>query len=268
MSSLDVFALRAPSLTPAPCREGGRPSNLLAVCWRQWRTELALARRGIRFRSTDPNAVAEAYAAMTEEEFEAINSRQQWANWRTIPRALRNRLPDRPLLVVDLGCGVGSSTMVLTRCCPESSLFLAYECARPLLTHARRRSYFHSDGSSARVSFVCQGIDGALQWPDGKVLTNQSADLIHASGLFGHHFDVRTAVPAIRELRRVVAPGGLALLDDGPTLSADDLRRLMHGAGFEPLERFRSWFGAPVGQTLFRRRGGNRRLRAGGSASR
>jgi hypothetical protein len=55
----------------------------------------------------------------------------------------------------------------------------------------------------------------------------------------------------------VVTPGGFALLDDGPTLPADDLRRLMHHAGFEPLERYRSWFGAPVGQTLFRRRGGS-----------
>jgi SAM-dependent methyltransferase len=255
MSSLDAFALPAQSPSPPARNEQSGASNLLAVCWRQWRVESALARRGVHFRSTDPHEVAAAYAAMSEKEFEAINGRQQWANWRTIPRALANRLPDRPLVVVDLGCGVGSSTRVLTQCCPEGSTFFAYEYARPLLTHARRRSYRHGDGSVARVTFLCQGIDETLSGPRGDALPDRSVDLIHASGVFGHHFDCRTVLPAIREVRRIAAPGSLALLDDGPTLGAADLRRLMHDAGFEPLDRYRSWFGAPVGQTLFRRRG-------------
>src|SRR5688572_28500143 len=89
------------------------PGNLLGVCWRQWRTERALARRGIRFRTTDPAAVTAAYAAMSAEEFGAINGRQDWANWRTIPRALSGHVPDRPLRVLDLGCGTGTSTAVL-----------------------------------------------------------------------------------------------------------------------------------------------------------
>jgi len=79
------------------------PGGILGVCWRQWRTERALARRGVHFRSTDPAICAAAYTAMTADEFDAINGRQEWANWRTIPGAINGRLPDRPLLVLDLG---------------------------------------------------------------------------------------------------------------------------------------------------------------------
>jgi hypothetical protein len=89
------------------------PGRLLAVAWRQWRTERALARRGVQFRTTDLHAALAAYAAMTDGEFDAINGRQDWANWRTIPRALSGHVPDRPLRVLDLGCGTGSHALGL-----------------------------------------------------------------------------------------------------------------------------------------------------------
>src|SRR3954469_15229830 len=99
------------------------PGYVLAVCWRQWRAERSLARRGVHFRATDPDPdrVAGAYAAMSPTDFDAINGRQDWANWRTIPRALSGRLPDRPLRVLDLGCGTGGSTRVLAFYCPAGS---------------------------------------------------------------------------------------------------------------------------------------------------
>lgn len=89
------------------------PGNALGVCWRQWLAERRLARRGIHFRDTNLEAVSAAYGAMSAAEFDAINGRQDWANWRTIPRALSGHVPDRPLRILDLGCGTGSSTQVL-----------------------------------------------------------------------------------------------------------------------------------------------------------
>src|ERR1022692_4059307 len=97
------------------------PGRILMVCWQQWRTERALARRGIRFRATAFDQVLAAYAAMTQAEFAAINGPQDWANWRTIPRALSGHVPDRPLRVLDLGCGTGGSTRVLAFYCPLGS---------------------------------------------------------------------------------------------------------------------------------------------------
>jgi hypothetical protein len=38
------------------------PGNLLGVCWRQWRAERALARRGVHFRTTDVATRAAVYA--------------------------------------------------------------------------------------------------------------------------------------------------------------------------------------------------------------
>src|SRR5205807_8119278 len=103
------------------------------VCWRQWRTERALARRGIHFRATDPQRVAAAYAAMSAAEFDAINGRQDWANWRTIPRALHGHVPLRPLRVLDLGCGTGSSTRVLAFYCPAGSPVIGYALVNALV---------------------------------------------------------------------------------------------------------------------------------------
>lgn len=229
------------------------PGNVFAVCWRQWRAERALARRGVRFRSTDPGQVARAYAAMSGDEFEAVNGPQEWANWRTIPAALSGRLPDRPLKVFDLGCGTGTSTRVLARVCPPGSEIVGYELAGPLLEQAERRAYRHRTGVRVPVRFVCQPVTETWRLPNGAAVPDGSADLVNASGLVGHHLDPRSARPLRDELRRVVRDGGLVLLDDGPTLPRRELVRLMRGAGFEPLDRVRSCWLAPTGQVIFRK---------------
>jgi hypothetical protein len=46
-----------------------------------------------------------AYAAMSPREFDGINARQRWANWRVIPRNLRGRRLEGPLAAIDLCCG-------------------------------------------------------------------------------------------------------------------------------------------------------------------
>lgn len=229
------------------------PGNVVAVCWRQWRAERSLAHRGVRFRSTDPTAVAAAYAAMSTEEFEAVNARQEWANWRTIPRALAGRLPDRPCRVIDLGCGTGTSTRVLAHFTPVGSDTLAYELVAPLLALARRRRYAHSGGRTARVQFICQGVTETLRDASGRALADRSIDLANASGIVGHHLDEAAARPLFAELSRVLMSGGLALLDDGPTLSASALVNLLRPLGFRPLGRYRSWPLARSGQVAFRR---------------
>jgi SAM-dependent methyltransferase len=245
-----------------PPREGGKrrmltiaedeirrhgPGNILAVCWRQWRTERRLARRGIRFRGTDAQRVATAYASMSADEFDAINGRQDWANWRTIPRALSGHVPDRPLRVLDLGCGSGTSTRVLAFYCPAGSSITGYEFAEPLVAVARKRDYRRRDGEPAQVDFVCQSVTEPLRQADGSV------DLVNASGVVGHHLDTTSAGPLIGELRRVLRAEGVAMLDPGPTLVGPDLRALMQRAGFTLLGHYYSWFGDMGGEMVFRR---------------
>ena len=225
------------------------PGRILAVCWRQWRTERALARRGIHFRATAFEQVLAAYAAMSQAEFDAINGPQDWANWRTIPRALNGHLPDRPLRVLDLGCGTGGSTCVLAFYSPLGSRITGYEIAEPMLAFARRRDYRQRDGSPANVDFVCQGVTETLPEP------NASVDLINASGVIGHHLKPATIAPLIAEMQRVLTPTGVAMLDVGPTLPGHELQRLMTEANFAYLGHYRSWFGDRTGEMVFRRVG-------------
>src|SRR5262249_33938986 len=170
------------------------PGHLLRVCWRQWRTERALARRGIHFRITDPAAMRAAYAAMTIDEFDAVNGRQDWANRRTIPPALSAHGPDPPLRVLDLGCGTGSSIQVLVFYCPAGSHVTGYELAAPLVEVARRRSYLHRCSRPALVDFCCQGVTETLLEPDGGTVVAYSVDVVNASGVGGTTLNFRTVV--------------------------------------------------------------------------
>jgi SAM-dependent methyltransferase len=227
------------------------PGNLLGVCWRQWRAERALARRRIHFRSADLSIVATAYAAMTEEEFDAINGRQDWANWRTIPRCLSGHVPNRPLLVLDLGCGTGGSTRALAFYCPRKSRIIGYELAEPLVAIALQRKYVYRDGAAADVSFRRQGVTEPLCDVDGQPLPDETVGLVNASGIVGHHLHADTVQPLIQELQRVLVSRGIAMLDVGPTLGARELTRLMNDAGFRALGRFRSWLCDPTGQVVY-----------------
>lgn len=228
------------------------PGGVVGVCWRQWQTERALARRGVHFRTTVPEAVVAAYAAMDAHEFDAINGRQEWANWRTIPRGMSGNVPERPLRVLDLGCGTGGSTRVLAFYCPPGSRIVGYEMAAPLLDIARRRSYLHRSGCPAEVSFCCQGVTETWRLPDCAPVPDQCIDLVNASGVVGHHLNATAVQPLIEELRRVLAPGGIALLDVGPTLGAAPLTTLMSQAGFQRLARHPSCLLDPNGQLVFR----------------
>ena len=203
--------------------------------------------RGIHFRATSFDQVLAAYAAMTQEEFDAINGPQDWANWRTIPRALSGHVPDRALRVLDLGCGTGGSTRALAFYCPAGLRITGYELAEPLLTFARRRAYRHRDGGQANVDFVCQGVTEPLRE------SNAGVDLINAAGVVGHHLTPTTMPPLIAEMQRVLTPTGVAMLDVGPTMPGAELQRLMTAANFAYLGHYCSWFGDRTGEMVFRR---------------
>lgn len=238
-------------ISPGEIRRNG-PGNIAAVCLKQWQTERALARRGILFRTTDLNAVEASYSAMSEEEFDAVNGRQEWANWRTVARSMSGLVPNRPVQAIDLGCGTGGATRVLACYLHPESRIIGYELAQPLVNVARSRRYLHRSGRPMRVDFVCQGITSRLRGPDGSDLADRSIDLANASGVVGHHLCESTVKDLAVELRRVLVPGGLAMLDPGPALPRPTLRRVLRPFGFEAIRFRRSSTFDPYGQLVFR----------------
>lgn len=231
------------------------PGHALTVFWWQWRAERDLKRRGVHFRATDPDLVAAAYAAMSAEDFAAINAPQDWANWRTIPRGLSGHVPDRALRVLDLGCGSGSSTTVLAFYCPPGSHITGYEMVLPLVEMARRRTFKHRSGTPVQVSFVCQGMTEPFLEAGGGLVPDYSVDLVNASGVVGHHLNADSVLPLVKELCRVLAPQGIAMLDVGPSLPGKNLVPIMTAAGFQALKHVRSWFLDRTGEIVFRKLG-------------
>jgi SAM-dependent methyltransferase len=229
------------------------PGNILLVCLRQWWAELKLKQRGVHFRSTQPQTVAAAYQAMTAQEFDAVNGRQDWANWRTIPRCLSGHVPDRPLHILDLGCGTGSSTRVLAFCVPPGSQVLGYELVQPVCAVASRRVYWNRSGLDVKVEFRCQGVTETFRALDGAPLPDRSIDVVSASGVVGHHLNEKTVRPLLAEVNRVLAPEGIAMLDVGPSLKEPALSSLMNAVGYSKIGRWRSCWLDPTGQVVYRR---------------
>lgn len=237
--------------------EGGRArqsSHLPAICWRQWRTERALRRRGVDFRTTDPVKARQAYAAMTPAEFTAINGRQAWANRRTILRSLAGLLPDRPLRAIDLGSGIGSSTMVLADALPPGSMIIGIEFASPLVEIARSQAEASSSASRQKLTFVVGSVTETYCHEEGQPIGDASVDVVNASGIIGHHLDPPDAERAVDEITRVLKSKGLAALDVGPRFPVKALAELMTSSGYSQIRRTRSNLFDRTGQIVFRKR--------------
>ena len=66
-------------------------------------------------------------------------------------------------------------------------------------------------------------------------------DLVHSSGILGHHFHADSAAEVLDEVERVLKRDGLAVLDSGPTLRTEDLVSMMKARGFLCCRKLKSW---------------------------
>jgi SAM-dependent methyltransferase len=106
---------------------------------------------------------------------------------------------------------------------------------------ARRRRYLDAEGRSVAVRFRVQSVLEPFREPDGALVADASVDLVHSSGAIGSHFEPAATSLLVAEARRVLRPGGLALLDAGPAgTSPRALEQLVTEAGFDVCRRARS----------------------------
>jgi len=240
----------------AAARVNAPATALLSIFLRQAYYEEVVRRwKRIPFRGHRNDDVRRAYCAMNTVEFEGINARQSWANWRTIPRNLRGRAPNRPLEVVDLCCGTGQSTQVLAYYLAQGSRILGLEFNPRFVEMARSRQYRHRRGGLATVSFNAQSVlDHPFADPEGRALAPASVDLVNSSGAVGCHFDSDATRVLVHEVARVLRPGGLAMIDSGPGGTGEkDLVALFEPLGLEVLHKSKSCPLDRYTQVCFRR---------------
>lgn len=208
--------------------------NLPLVAARQAITETWVrAFRRAGFRSSENASALAGYLRMNAGEFDGVNARQRWANWRTIPRNLDGLCPDRALAAVDLCCGTGASTAVLAWHLPPGSRILGLEFQPAFVDAARRRAFARSDGAAAEVAFACQSVLETFRDADGAPLADGSIDLVNSSGAIGCHFPPADTTVLAREVARVLVPGGLALIDTGKSgTSQAEAERIFAALGF------------------------------------
>ncbi len=221
-------------------RSGWPPGNLPLIALRQWRAERRARRLGSNFRTSHNDAAVGAYTAMSPALFAAVNARQAWANWRTIPATLHGRAPRRPLRILDLACGDGSTCAVLAHHSLPSSRIIGLEFASRLVDRANARSYHHANGSPAQVTVLTASILDPFIDEHGAVIADGSIDWINCSGALVHHFDSEQLMAIAAECARVLMPGGWAAVDTDGRRRDDPVRQAFRAAGLNGEARVRS----------------------------
>lgn len=233
----------------------GPSSHILIILARQFRREFAVRRlRRVDFRLSGNDGARRAYLAIGADEFDGINARQAWANWRTIPRNLSARLGGHPVMALDLCCGTGESARVLAYYCPAGSRILGLDYSPQFVEAARGREYLNENGAVAAVSFGVQSVLETFRDQDGAVLPDASVDLVNAIGAVGCHFNRESVVVLARQCAGVVRPGGLAMIDSGRAgATARDVADAFGAFGFRVVHQARSCIFDPHPQLCMRK---------------
>src|SRR5262245_372193 len=142
------------------------------------------------------------------------------------PAALRELVAQAELApaqrVLDLGCGTGATTALAKRTQPGIEI-VGLDPDDKALARARRKA----ERARLAIGFV-QGFGDALPFPDGRF------DRVLSSFML-HHLEAAEKPAVLRELRRVLRPGGSLHVVDFANLrgnAGDALPRLLREAGF------------------------------------
>lgn len=231
-----------------------RAGNISLLILRQAFAEIIATFQKKNFRKRENDVACQAYCAMDMEQFEGINARQSWANWRTLPRNLNQRLPSSPLSIIDLCCGIGQSTEVLAHYATPGSKILGLEFNPRFVELALERRYPDENGDPARVSFNAQSVLETFCDEAQQPLPAGSIDLVNSCGAVGAHFDPAATTILAREVARVLRPGGLATIDSAKEgTSTENVEAIFSAMGFEKLHQAKSCAADRFTQICFRK---------------
>jgi SAM-dependent methyltransferase len=231
------------------------PNNPILVILKQaFYEKRAKIRTKTSFRSRANDKAVDAYCRMNFKEFDGINARQRWANWRTVPRNLNGRLPLTEVKCIDLCSGVGQSTEVLAYYLPKGSEILGLEYNPDFVEMAKDRQYVDAQGDRVKVAFRAQSVLETFLDAKEQPIEDASVDLVNCCGAVGHHFDPRATRVLAQEVARVLKKGGLALIDSGKKgTKKEDVIRIFSALGFQPQKVAKSWVADQNAQICFRK---------------
>jgi len=228
-------------------------SALIANKW----SEFATKARGRRIKGqgmigAEAGAVAAGFAALRGADFNHYNLPQAWVERRQIPTAINARIPARGAVVVDLGCGPGTSTAVLSRFADPSWRLFGFDLTPGYIAAARSREFRNREGEPISPVFTCQDISRPLL-VGGEPMEAASVDFAISGGVVGLYLRRDAVTRLAAELARVVKPGGFAALDAGPACPVRALREIVEDAGFVYVERAKSFWIEPRPKLVFKK---------------
>ncbi|CAK0754045.1 putative Class I SAM-dependent methyltransferase [Gammaproteobacteria bacterium] len=230
-------------------------TNLVRLKWRQFQIETI---GGYRFRGQERAFVQDAYNGMDDNTFSAINGAQEWVNWRQIPRALQGRIRENAALIVDLGCGPGSSTRILAWYGMPAWRIIGVDFSEDLIGRARHLAssgaFRTAAGERLAVEFIAGSVTEPLHDASGKLLADHSVDYVNSSGVVGHHLSEDSFEYLAKELKRIVKCGSFVALDSGPHLKGRAICRIMKKFDFVLRTRVRSVPFDPRPQLVFQKK--------------
>jgi ubiquinone/menaquinone biosynthesis C-methylase UbiE len=119
---------------------------------------------------------------------------------RAIIRRIRAEAGDRPIRVLDVGCGTGVFAAKIRQALPDAQVW-GIDLVAGMLTKGARRWKAHSDG-------ICAIQADSERLPFGRGVF----DVVTCANSF-HHYPHQDR--AVEEMRRVLKPGGRLMLVDG-----------------------------------------------------
>ncbi len=232
-----------------------RSGNIFFILLRRAFSDLMVTLQDKSFRNRPNDQACQAYCAMDMDQFDGINALQNWANWRTLPENLNQRLPSAPVRIIDLCCGTGQSTEVLAHYAAPGSRILGLEYNPRFLERARSRDYPGENGDPANVSFNAQSVLETFRDETQQRLPESSVDLINSCGAVGCHFDPPATQILALEITRVLKTGGLATIDSGKAgTSTGHLEEIFKALGFSVLHRAKSCAADRCTQVCFQKK--------------
>jgi SAM-dependent methyltransferase len=184
----------------------------------------------------DLSSVKTGFASLSHEQFDQYNLAQVWVERRQIPQALDGRVPVEHATIVDLGCGPGTSTKLLSYFAHPTWTLIGYDLTPEYIALARAREtsghFTNRAGQRITPRFVCQSISEPLRAHENspQLLDASSVDFAISGGVVGLYLDRGSVFSLAQELWRVLKPGGSAAIDVGPAVSSSLLREAMHAA--------------------------------------